>query len=172
MLRFLLLLSILLFSTSYKVPEGLFLLEKAKEISIFSLDSLVDRWNITNYPLFLKSCYSSRKSLDIFNYKFQKKIISSLLSAFCTGDSSSTLSKTKFVISFMGSSVTAGHDSSPNSSLVSHTFRILSPLFNVLNITFETRNVAMGNNPCVPYDLCMKTFAVSNICEYCVDNFD
>lgn len=28
-----------------------------------------------------------------------------------------------------------------------------------MNLHFESRNVALGNNPCVPYDVCVKSFA-------------
>lgn len=31
--------------------------------------------------------------------------------------------------------------------------------FDAMNIQFESRNVALGNNPCVPYDVCIKYFA-------------
>jgi hypothetical protein len=31
--------------------------------------------------------------------------------------------------------------------------------FQAMDIDFESRNVALGNNPCVPYDVCIKYFA-------------
>lgn len=33
----------------------------------------------------------------------------------------------------------------------------LGKIFSRLNIEFEVRNHAMGNNPCYPYDTCMST---------------
>ncbi len=27
------------------------------------------------------------------------------------------------------------------------------------DVDFESRNVALGNNPCMPYDICVKVFA-------------
>lgn len=65
----------------------------------------------------------------------------------------------KFVISFMGSSVTAGHDSPFNITFPSLTGVIMNPPFEILGIELESRNAAMGNNPCLPYDLCVHAFA-------------
>lgn len=28
-----------------------------------------------------------------------------------------------------------------------------------MGVELESRNVALGNNPCIPYDICMKVFA-------------
>jgi hypothetical protein len=66
-------------------------------------------------------------------------------------------------MAFMGSSVTAGHDSPFNESLVAHTELLMAPPLAALNIKAVGRNVAMGNNPCAPYDLCGRTFAVSSV---------
>ncbi len=59
----------------------------------------------------------------------------------------------------MGSSVTAGHDSPFNLSFPILTGAYLSPVFSELGIKVDSRNAAMGNNPCMPYDVCTKTFA-------------
>lgn len=34
----------------------------------------------------------------------------------------------------------------------------MSRVFEPLSINFEVRNVALGNNPCMPYNLCVKYF--------------
>ena len=68
----------------------------------------------------------------------------------------------KFVMSFTGSSVTAGHDSPFNVSFPILTGKLIAPAFEALGITIESRNAAMGNNPCMPYDVCVRTFAGSD----------
>lgn len=35
----------------------------------------------------------------------------------------------------------------------------MNPAFQALKIDLITKNVALGNNPCVPYDICVKIFA-------------
>lgn len=57
------------------------------------------------------------------------------------------------------SSVTAGHDSLFNESFPSIIETQLKPVFAASNIELIVRNVALGNNPCVPYDICVRTFA-------------
>ena len=37
--------------------------------------------------------------------------------------------------------------------------RIMKKAFEPLRISLKTRNAAMGNNPCMPYDICVRTFA-------------
>ena len=59
----------------------------------------------------------------------------------------------------MGSSVTAGHDSPFNVSFPVLTGVFMEPAFTAAGIRLETRNSAMGNNPCLPYDVCIKPFA-------------
>eukprot|EP00596_Hydrurales_sp_CCMP1899_P007177 CAMPEP_0119044184 /NCGR_PEP_ID=MMETSP1177-20130426/29321_1 /TAXON_ID=2985 /ORGANISM="Ochromonas sp, Strain CCMP1899" /LENGTH=376 /DNA_ID=CAMNT_0007013835 /DNA_START=275 /DNA_END=1402 /DNA_ORIENTATION=+ len=65
----------------------------------------------------------------------------------------------KFVISFLGSSVTAGHDSKFNVSFSELTRENMMPAFDKAGIKLEVINGAMGNNPCLPYDVCVKAFA-------------
>eukprot|EP01035_Chromulina_nebulosa_P024737 gene24737-32217_t len=59
----------------------------------------------------------------------------------------------------MGSSVTAGHDSPFNKSFPILTGELMAPAFQPLGINVISRNAAMGNNPCVPYDMCPRAFA-------------
>ena len=58
------------------------------------------------------------------------------------------------MISFMGSSVTAGHDSPFNLSFPILTGQFMKDPFQILGIDLISKNCAMGNNPCVPYDAC------------------
>lgn len=59
----------------------------------------------------------------------------------------------------MYSSVTAGHDSFFNDSTPVVLGTMMKTSFQAMDIDFESRNVALGNNPCVPYDVCIKYFA-------------
>lgn len=59
----------------------------------------------------------------------------------------------------MGSSVTAGHDSPFNVSFPILTGNYMASSLASAGLTVESRNAAMGNNPCIPYDACIKTFA-------------
>lgn len=81
-------------------------------------------------------------------YKFKK----SILTAHLQGNSS-------FVISFMGSSVTAGHDSPFSASFPMVIGSTMIFIMEKLFVKLVIRNVAMGNNPCMPYDVCAKVFA-------------
>jgi hypothetical protein len=65
-------------------------------------------------------------------------------------------------MSFMGSSVTAGHDTPFNISFSELTGQYMKTPLQAFNIQTISRNVALGNNPCVPYDLCVETFAGSD----------
>lgn len=35
----------------------------------------------------------------------------------------------------------------------------MKPAFDAMGIELDSRNVALGNNPCTPYDVCVKYFA-------------
>ena len=59
----------------------------------------------------------------------------------------------------MGSSVTAGHDSPFNKSFPVLTGNVMGPAFEAAGLKLVTRNAAMGNNPCLPYDVCVRPFA-------------
>jgi hypothetical protein len=89
----------------------------------------------------------------------------------------------KFIISFLGSSVTAGKDHNINDSfpvvrpyvdeentetilITEATLQVLrsllGPVLQSVNIDLVTRNSALANNPCIPYDMCVQTFAGMN----------
>jgi hypothetical protein len=84
----------------------------------------------------------------ITRVKFQEKILEGHLKG-----------SSKFIMSFMGSSVTAGHDTAFNISFSELTGQKMNEVLPFFNINAISRNVALGNNPCVPYDLCVKAFA-------------
>ena len=118
------------------------------------LTDLGTRWHIQTHPNFLRSVSMSATSWEVMKLKYQSKILDA--AAAIKGNGSST---TKFVIGFMGSSVTAGHDSPFNVSFPVQTGLIMGPALEPLGISVVSRNAAMGNNPCMPYDLCPRTYA-------------
>jgi hypothetical protein len=117
--------------------------------------------------------------MSIIRLKFEEKIILGMISQ-SERDADTKMDKpgpNKLIVSWFGSSVTAGHDTDFNKSFSEITgwkiaslifFPIISALFstdsllrpalNSLNIELETINIGIGNNPCIPYDLCVETF--------------
>lgn len=64
-----------------------------------SLKTLRERWDVDHYPNFLASAAMTHSAWELMKVKFQKKILQAHMDG----------RKSSFVISFMGSSVTAGH---------------------------------------------------------------
>lgn len=124
------------------------------------VQEISDRWEISKYPNFLKSLGMTHTAWEVLKLKFQSKILAAaeLGKSKSPSDKSIPLPVT-FVMSFMGSSVTAGHDSMFNVSFTEKIGRTMSPAFAPLGIKLISRNSALGNNPCLPYDACVKPFA-------------
>eukprot|EP00607_Mallomonas_marina_P011135 CAMPEP_0182423426 /NCGR_PEP_ID=MMETSP1167-20130531/9394_1 /TAXON_ID=2988 /ORGANISM="Mallomonas Sp, Strain CCMP3275" /LENGTH=545 /DNA_ID=CAMNT_0024602391 /DNA_START=70 /DNA_END=1707 /DNA_ORIENTATION=+ len=118
-----------------------------------SLAAIFARWEIDKYPSFLKSGSMQRHSWDFLKLKYKDKI----LAAQSTGKTQN------FTICFTGSSVTAGHDSPFNKSFAPLTGMIMSPVLKALNVHVDLRPVALGNNPCFPYDVCVRTFCGDDV---------
>jgi len=116
-----------------------------------SLDSIYKEWDIGHYPLFLRSCFMHKLAWEQMKLKFQHRMLAAA--------KTDKKEPTKFVISFTGSSVTAGHDSHFNKSTPIVAGDYLTPAFAAMDIELDSRNVALGNNPCTPYDVCVKFFA-------------
>jgi len=114
------------------------------------LNNIFQRWQVDKFPNFLQSAAMTKTSWEVLKLKFEQRILKSATSSF-KGE--------KFVISFMGSSVTAGHDSPFNVSFPVQTGVKMTPAFVPLGIELISRNAAMGNNPCMPYDVCVRAFA-------------
>jgi hypothetical protein len=123
-------------------------LQKSKVITDNTLKKIHDRWQISKYPNFLKSAAMTHTSWEVLKIKFQNKILNSIKSK-----------NVKFVASFLGSSVTAGHDTPFNQTFTELMSGLLSPSFTPFDINFVSRNAALGNNPCLPYDACVRVFA-------------
>lgn len=121
------------------------------------LHTLYDRWQVNDFPNFLKSVEMSETSWEVLKVKFQSKILTAVASG--VSMNAPITDKNKFVVSFLGSSVTAGHDSDFNITTSELTRHFMKPAFDAAGIKLEVINGAMGNNPCLPYDVCVKTFA-------------
>ena len=121
------------------------------------IKTLFDRWQVAEYPNFLKSVEMSETSWELLKVKFQHKILTAIQAA--VPSDAKIDQKNQFVISFLGSSVTAGHDSLFNVTMSERTRDFMKPAFDAAGIHLEVSNGAMGNNPCLPYDVCVQTFA-------------
>lgn len=124
-------------------------LETAKAITEAHIKQLSDEWQIDKYPLFLKSCSMHKSSYELMKLKFTERIL----------QAENAKAKKPFVISFLGSSVAAGHDSHFNYSYPVVAGQMMSAAFDAMDVTIDSRNMALGNNPCFPYDICVKIFA-------------
>ena len=131
-------------------------LEATIQVTDKILDTMFERWKIREYPAFLSSVEMSDTSWEVLRVKLQVKILKSLTAG---GKKQSDGTTNKFVVSFLGSSVTAGHDSLFNQSFSELTRGFMKPAFDAMDVELEVINGAMGNNPCLPYDVCVKTFA-------------
>lgn len=129
-------------------------LHTAIETANSSIAEIHTRWQIDKYPNFLKSASMSQSSWDIMKCMFKRKIIQAL-----TSKSSNSDAKTSLIISFMGSSVAAGHDSYFNQTYSEVVLNLLEKPLGSIGITVVSRNRAIGNNPCIPYDLCSGVYA-------------
>ena len=113
------------------------------------LQDITTRWQVLQYPNFLKSAFMSVRSWKYLQKKLEQKVLSSSIS---TGSRN-------FTIVFTGSSVTSGQDSDFAQSFPAIVEQLMKPAFLYLNVNLVVRNVAFGNNPCLPYDVCVRTFA-------------
>jgi hypothetical protein len=116
-----------------------------------AIDLLENQWEIQEYPNFLHSVKMSSKGWEMLKVRFEKKILEGLIHG-----------NSQFIAGFMGSSVTAGHDSLFSQSFPVVIGNFLNSTMSLLNVNFISRNLAIGNNPCMPYDLCPLTFAGSD----------
>ena len=121
------------------------------------LNTLYERWQVNDFPNFLRSVEMSETSWEVLKVKFQSKILFGVHSGVAVN--APITDKNKFVVSFLGSSVTAGHDTDFNITTSEMTRSFMKPAFDAAGIQLEVNNGAMGNNPCLPYDVCVKTFA-------------
>jgi hypothetical protein len=147
MFRFLAMIAVL--SAAFALNDELVAkLKEAQKVTEGAIAQIYTEWQVADFPNFLKGCSMHRSSWDFMKRKYIDKIMSTLESKEGT-----------LVISFTGSSVAAGHDSPFNFSYPILVGDILRPAFAPMQIDVETRNVALGNNPCMPYNPCVKIFS-------------
>lgn len=115
---------------------------------IHEAERINSTWQIKEYPNFLKSCSMSDFSWDYLKLKFRIKLLASQVQK----------KSQNFTVCFTGTSVTAGHDSPHSISFPVLTETAMNSLFKKVGVNFVSRNVAMSNNPCMPYNICVKTF--------------
>ena len=113
-------------------------LKAADAVAAAAMDDLYKLWEVDAYPRFLSSAWIPKHSWDQLVSKFALKIVQA-----DAGE------KSNFVISFTGSSVTAGHDTPFNKSFSVIVQQTMEKSLYSLGVTLESRNVAMGNNPYV-----------------------
>ncbi len=114
-------------------------LNESLKITQSILNDISKRWDIIKYPLFLKSVAMPPTSWEVLKIKFMNRILNSYSSKFQNSQD--------FIISFTGSSVTAGHDSHFNLSYPVLVGKRMENAFKPFNINLISRNAAMGNNP-------------------------
>jgi hypothetical protein len=124
-------------------------LEAAEKATTNILDDIYKTWDVEHYPLFLKAAWLPKHSWDHMLAKFEQRIL----------DVFNSKKNMNFTISFTGSSVTAGHDSLFSNSYPVVAGVLMKPAFSPLGINLVSNNDAMGNNPCMPYDACVATYA-------------
>lgn len=92
--------------------------------------------------LFLASNNIDQKSWNILKYKFAQKMVSKNAS---------------FLMTFGGSSVTAGHDNFFNQSYPLVFHKRMHKIFESLGIELVVNNIAQGANNCIPYTHCYES---------------
>lgn len=107
------------------------------------------KWEVKNYPNFLRSAALPKESWDLMKMKLQLRIL----------DADAQPGKAKWTIAFMGSSVTAGRDSPMNATFVSLTEKYMGTAFKVIDIELRCNHNAHEANPCIPYNLCVPAYA-------------
>ncbi len=123
-------------------------LTKSASVANLVVETIFNDWEVSKFPNFLRSGYLPEPSWDQLKLKFQHKILRGLLNK-----------DTDFTISFTGSSVTAAHDHYFTEAFPSFVNDSMHTALSAVGINLVVRNAAMGNNPCMPYNPCVRTFA-------------
>ena len=137
----------------YRASFSITDLETAERSIDMTMNKINTFWRVDEYPIFKSLMHVPDASWDLQVNKF----ISTLLTQ-RSGDE-----PYKFVAAFTGSSVTAGHDNYVTEMFSAVFNDVISPVFATLNVALETRNVAIGNNPCIPYDACVAAHAGDDV---------
>ena len=124
-------------------------LNTAIDVAKSTLHHIMRQWEVKNYPNFLQSGGLSPEAWTLMKLKLQAKVLAAAVSG----------QRQKWVVAFMGSSVTAGRDSPVNASVVAHTEKMMKPALLPLGVVFRGNSNAHEANPCIPYDLCVHAYA-------------
>jgi hypothetical protein len=141
-------------------------LRTAEGMVNLQLEGIAARWEVDRFPVFLKTQWMLEPAYALFKQRLHTKIAKSLQFQMqnksqlkSDGNTIPSLSGETFIVTFTGSSVTAGHDSPFILSFPVLAGNLMQPAFSALGIELTVRNAGMGNNPCMPYDVCVRTFA-------------
>jgi hypothetical protein len=135
--------------TPYEAPVSVAGLTAAAAGIEAAMDRIHMDWRVDEYPVF-----KALMHIPAFSWDMQVHKLTATLLRRRPVDKPYT-----FVTVFTGSSVTAGHDNYIDEMFSSVFNDVMAPIFSKLGMKLETRNVAIGNNPCIPYDACLATHA-------------
>ena len=122
-------------------------LAAAKAAAMKSLNLMHQRWefNSPRLQFLLVAANFPKDAWDISKYKIAKKYVKSLLKK---------ANEAQFLMIFGGSSCTASHDNYYNQSFPFVCERRMKSAFDALNVPLVVHNIAHGQNPCRPSNLC------------------
>lgn len=118
--------------------------EKAKSLAEEAANLIYQRYEYHNnqtYQFFLGSATMSSSTWDLLKLKFSSNIVSE---------------NSSFLMTFGGSSVTAGHDNYYHQAYPFVFERRMKSIFTALGVDLNVHNIAMGNNGCTPYGFCYE----------------
>lgn len=125
-------------------------LEKAKIYAQELLDLMYNRYELYNEEVsvfFFTAWNFGNDAFNVYKYRFARKIMEG---------------NARYLMTFGGSSVTAGHDGKLNSSFPMIAEKRLRPIMEALGIDFEVDNIAQATNNCIPYGLCYESMGKIN----------
>jgi hypothetical protein len=134
------------YCVSLQIEEGI--LRESNNRAIAAIQTIEKEWSLQQYPFFLQSVKMHNRGWERMKNRFEKKILEGIRNG-----------RSDFIAGFLGSSVTAGHDSLFSQSFPVLIGEIMNSTTSILNVNFIAKNLAIGNNPCMPYDVCPLTFA-------------
>jgi len=132
-----------------KVKEN-YDLEKAKIYSQELLDLIYNRYEMHNEQVsvyFFTAWNFGNDAFNVYKYRFARKIMEG---------------NAKYIMTFGGSSVTAGHDGKLSSSFPMIAEKRLRPIMEALGVEFIVDNIAQATNNCIPYGLCYESMGLIN----------
>ena len=130
-------------------------LAAAKAAAMKSLNVMHQRWefNTPRLQFLLVAANMPKDAWDISKYKIAKKYVKSLLKK---------SDEAQYLMIFGGSSCTASHDNYYNQSFPFVCERRMKSAFDALNISLVVHNIAHGQNPCRPSNLCYNGMGGDN----------